>query len=152
MKWIILLVLLLMGCTSTAQTAFPTQSKRPTATITKTLTPTRTASPTNGPTPTASITPSSTSTPTLTNTPTDTATPTPSASPTITNTPAPTLTADSLELSYPATITLTPWQIGEVSAQMDCLLKYYDLQFIQHYIFVNRRDKSGYFECMQGIK
>ena len=130
MKWIFLL--LLIGCTSTAQTAFPTQSKRPTATATITLTPT--------------------TVPTATRTPADTATFTPSASPTITNTPAPTLTADSLELSYPATITLTPWQIGQVSAAMDCLLKFYDLQFVQHYIFVNRRDKNGYFDCMATLE
>jgi hypothetical protein len=62
------------------------------------------------------------------------------------------MTADSIELEYLASITLTPWQIGRVSPSIDCLLQFYDLQFVKNFIFVYRRDKGGYFACMKDVQ
>ena len=99
---LILVVILLLACTSPPATVVPSPTTAPTATAEPTpdipatveaaMATTREAEPTDIPTPTSTPEPTSTPTPTSTPEPTATAVPTPTPEPTATPTPAPTPT------------------------------------------------------------
>lgn len=99
------------------------------------------AAPSLSPSPTAA--PSETATSTFTPSATATATPTP----TITNTPAPTETADQINMSFSAAITVT---FNPTNPAQHCLLTFYDVTLQPGFMGVWRRDKGGYFNCVKG--
>lgn len=153
MKFICLLFLL-AACTVPVVTTTPpaTISPAPTFTETATIIPTETATasathpPTATPTPSPAVpadTPTATATFTPSSTWTPSATPTPSA--TLTATP----TADTIQLFYPVTITVTPWNTETAPHLIQCMMRFYDFQWQTGRIIVFRRDKAGFFACAE---
>src|SRR5262245_374047 len=83
-------------------------------------------------------------------TPSQTPTLTPTRIPTETIAPTITRTPETIALSYPVTITVTPWGDCncEITRQLKCLLDHYDFEWLPGTIKITLRDQEGYFACV----
>lgn len=165
-KFILLMALMLAACNEPGVGPTPqpsptasatledtaTWTPEPTVTATDTPTDTLTPSPSATLTQTASATatPSKTWTPSAT--PTHTATASPSATPTPSRTVGPTETADRLQLAA-RDYSLTPlWTTENAPPEFSCILTYFDLTPQPGALDIYRRDKGGYYACIERIQ